>query len=208
MEDINYRALCDIDDVTATLGITLTQDDSRRDLIARLINSASDEIYNFTDREFHSVTKDYWDSASDTEVRQFDVGWYGLGKNVLEIGDLMEQPTEVVITDKYGEVTATLITTDYDLFPKIRQRGFPYQFIRLLRHRLSHDSIVEITGKWGWPIIPEAVRNSCIETVSLWYDQINLHSQTVETDLIQGQPRRNLPPSVRESLSAYRRYRG
>ncbi len=206
MEDSSYRDLCSLDDVTSTLGITLAVDDPREPVLTRLIKAASDEIYSFTDREFISATKDYWDDPTDTEDRVYDVGWYGLGRNVVEIGDLMEEPTEVAIYHR-SDVIALVDPADYELFPKVRQKGWPYQFIRFMAHHTHSSYAIHITGKWGFPIVPEDVRNGCIMTVREWYDAINLHSSTVEQELIAGQPRRNLPPGVVVSLNKYHRYK-
>jgi hypothetical protein len=198
-EELSYQALCSVNDVNVALRLNLTENDPRLDLIIRLINAASEEIYLFADREFISTTKDYWLSEQDYETRTFDYRLYGLGMDVIEVGDMMTLPIEVKIDG--------VATTQYDVFPRNPLNGYPYQFIKF-KATLDRDSIITITGRWGWPKVPEAVRQACIETVRLWYDQITLHSGQVEAEFTPNMPLRNLPPHVITSLSKYRRLRG
>ncbi len=208
-EDSSYRDLCSLNDVTSTLGITLTPGENRESLLTRLIKAASEEIYSFTGREFISATKDYWDDPIDTETRYYPAEIYGLNRNVIEIGDMMELPTDVQILSVTSPSDDPIpVETNYLLYPLNRQFGWPYTVMRLLTKSLRHTDQLAITGKWGFPQVPEDVRNGCIETVRLWYDQISLHSGTIEQELVSNQPTRNLPPSVIVSLNKYRQYRG
>jgi hypothetical protein len=202
------------------MNITLAQDDPRTDTFTRLINAASTEIYGFTSREFISFTN--YANPSATETRDFDVSLYGIGKNTIGVGDMQQAPTAVSIKDWNGNaVSSPTIATDVDLFPRIRQEWQPIEFLRFRNgHSIGAylgapntiwpygDYFVSVTSRWGFPTVPQDVRNDCVETVRNWYDQIFTHSATTEPDISSSVPSRNLPPHVLVSLNKWRALRG
>lgn len=214
-ETLSYRALCTNTDVANVLGGS-----PDTDTLIRLVNAATTEIYQFIDREVISVTNPTGHGSPPMETRIFDVSIYGLGGNEIRVGDMQSVPTVITICDHNGNLVSTPnLTTQMDLFPRIRQEWEPYEYIRF-RNGISlgaqgypqgydyppgWDYQVHVTSWWGFASVPEDIRNDCIETVRLWYDQIKGHSATGEQDYTASQQPRNLPPHVLVSLNKYRR---
>ena len=215
-ETLSYRALCSVADVQDVLKkSTLTQ--AETDRITRLINAASREIYKYTGREFVSYTN--YADASATETRDFDVSLYGLGRNMIEVGDMQEVPSAITISDwNFHLVSTPTVATDVDCYPRNREEWEPVTYLRFRNgHSIGYywgqanagwpygDYIVTVTSRWGFPSVPDDVRNGCIECVRFWWAQLFVQSPTTEPDATAAQPARNLPPHVRQSLDGWRR---
>lgn len=219
-EVLSYRALCSVADVAGMMNMTSAQQTNHTDSLTRLINAASTAIHNYTNREFVSFT-DYA-NPSATETRKFDVSLYGLDWNTIGVGDMQVAPTTVVIRDWNGNaVTTPNVATDVDCFPRIRQEWQPITMMRFRNgnsigyymgapnaHWPYGDYYVEVTSRWGFPAIPEDIRNAAIETVRFWWDQIFTHSSNAEPDANASQPLRALPPHVITTLNGWRSLRG
>ena len=118
--------------------------------------------------------------ASDV-TRLFRVGDRGGappgGRKVLTVDDLSATPTSVKI-DKdndglFSDETA-LAGTDYILIPRNAQLGpesEPYQAIELTpwgdQTAWPEGVWVEVIGKFGWPAVPEAIRQATIDVTGI-----------------------------------------
>lgn len=107
------------------------------------------------------------------DVALYDV--YGLTRLVLP-DPMAAAPTLIRIDSTRDAVyETTLLTTDYELFPRNAARGpepKPYYEIRLMRTGLYtgwiYDSLVEVTAIWGWPAVPAAIVEATCQLVALW----------------------------------------
>jgi hypothetical protein len=77
--------------------------------------------------------------------------------------------TQVASTDEIGSTYTIWNLTDYQLEPlndRVDGLYSPYTGIRAVGDYLwpvvDHQALVRITGTWGWPAIPSAVKQACI----------------------------------------------
>lgn len=180
-ETLWNRALCTPDDVKAYLpGLEPEVEDNVDDQLIRLINAGSRLIYRFANREFISrdTTGAYGDTSVAATLRVFDVTTEMLDwanddvYRVLELGDLSDSPTLVTVKDPNGNVIETPAAAAYVELDRDREPDEP---IRALWFRpdvtnateLRDGYAAEITGIWGFPSVPEDVRQAAI-TQAAW----------------------------------------
>lgn len=147
-----------VDDLKVRLGIG-GNDTIDNDELALACYSASRALDQYCERSFYQTT----------ETRTFEpCDFYNL--RLPEFNDLVSVTT--FATDSSGDGTAdiTWASTDYQLLPynpsaapetrpytrvKALNRLFPVLFNNLVRTDLVH-----ITGVWGWPAVPYAIRQA------------------------------------------------
>jgi hypothetical protein len=110
------------------------------------------------------------------QARTFDpdrsVYWdFGRG-HTLSIGDATSI-SSVVVRDYDAAVVQTLVLgTDYYVLPRSREEWEP---IRRLRFRdtvsLTDDYVVEVTGVWGFPQVPEDIKRAVYEEIAVSIDR-------------------------------------
>ena len=91
------------------------------------------------------------------------------------IDDLSAAPTTVKLdTDGDNTFSATLESTDYDLLPLNAAKGpepRPYTRIGMTAWGdygcFVRGQRVEITGKWGWPAVPGAIKQATIHLTAI-----------------------------------------
>jgi hypothetical protein len=140
----------------------VTLDDTIDDVVAQaVLDSTSRWVDEYCDRHF------WRDGATSTEVaRTFGVcNWYQL-----DIPDLVSVLT--LKTDEAGDGTfeTTWAAGDYQLWPVNRPTGRPYTRVEAVAGRLfplrytygSRGNRVEVTGIWGWPAVPETVKQATL----------------------------------------------
>jgi hypothetical protein len=139
-------------DVKNALRITDSLDDG---LLETAIESASRMIDGFTARNF---------TNAGTAVRNF-----AATDAINLIIDDAITVTEVASTDEIGDTYTIWDVTDYQLEPlndRVDGLYSPYTGIRAVGDYLwpvvDHQALVRITGTWGWPAIPSAVKQACI----------------------------------------------
>jgi hypothetical protein len=101
--------------------------------------------------------------------------------------------------------SSTLLTgTDYVLSPRNREPWEPITSIELARS-WPPDSELRVEGVWGFPQIPEDIREACIETVVEWLksDQA-ITLQSPEQSEIGAPPERGLPLKARDLCRDFR----
>ena len=139
-------------DVKAALRITDGIDDS---LLETAIESASRMIDGFTARTFYNA---------GTAVRNF-----AATDDLNLIIDDAITITEVASTDEIGDSYTIWKPTDFQLEPvNARADGLysPYTGIRAVNDYawpvVDQQALCRITGTWGWPAVPTAVKQATI----------------------------------------------
>ena len=125
-----------------------------------LIAAAGEAISRFTGRNFYSTPIE--------EVRHFD----GSGTSILRIDDAFL--VSIISLDLYGSGDYPVSLTegpDFDLNPlnsnpktsvKLRPNGVVPKFPQGARS-------VRITAFWGWPVVPDVVKQATLLTASRWF---------------------------------------
>lgn len=135
--------------------------------IVQGINAASERIMQVGGREFKPNT-------AGASQRTFPL--YGACK--VDVGDLAtisSASTSATITAfETGATERTLAFTDYDAMPYNRK---PWQPVTALRFRsaistaLRYGNLLNITGYWGFPTVPEDIRHATMDAVAYWLDR-------------------------------------
>lgn len=137
------------------------------DALLRLsVNSASRAIDAYCNRRF-------WIDAS-TVVRTFTVG----ASDITHVDDIGSTTGLVIKTDSSGDGTfeTTWAATDYELLPVDAAYALPeakpwtaihavgdYTFPYLTAaSRYTRNHRLQVTALWGWPTIPDMVRQACL----------------------------------------------
>jgi hypothetical protein len=141
-----------------------TNDDGK---IVSAINGCSEEFMRVSGREFKP------DTAGSVQ-RSFDL----YGATTVQIDDLQtvsSASTSATITSfETGAVSRTLAMTDFDAMPRNRA---PWQPITALKFRqltataLGTGYVLNITGYWGFPSIPENVKEAVKDAVAFNLDR-------------------------------------
>lgn len=190
---ITTPGLCTLDDVKRyRRGLP----DSLDQLIEALIPRASAAIATHTGRQF-------WKDTAAT-VRVFETG---IGAD-LAIDDLAAAPTVVAVYDYLGALTSTLtVATDVVTRPFNPGTGRPITSLTLrpvYSSLYSSGSTVSVTGFWGWPAVPEDVREAAITTVVEWLKESQgLTPQTADPFEPGVPPVRGLPTRARDLLRPF-----
>lgn len=156
-------AYSDVPTLKTYLGITLSAYDS---LLTSALNAASRSIDNYCQRRF------YLDSTA--VARTFQPRCL----NALELDADIGSITDLVIkTDAGGDGTyeTTWSASDYQLYPVNAPYAFPEPepwteiravgtktFPWLVNTWLTRFDRVQITAKWGWPAVPDAVTQAAL----------------------------------------------
>lgn len=171
-EVLTDRALCTEADVLALLKIDAPTTEET-DLATRLVNAASDALANLPGvrgREFAPAvlaeTRTF-----DAEELLVDVDRAAYRRRVafLPIGDASEVDT---VTFHYVDGTsAVLAGSDWAELPRRRKAWEPVTELRLEPASASLGSVVtvDVLGDWGFPELPEDVRQAAILTAASWY---------------------------------------
>lgn len=136
-----------IADVATYGGIQDLQDDAR---ITLALAAAEEAVNQFCNRDFNVPT-----SATTRVFKPHD-----RKRRQLIIDDLASTSGLVIVDTVAGY---TFAASDYVLEPaNAATAGDPYTSIRAL-NRLwpvgrNNEDVVSITGRWGWPVIPDSVK--------------------------------------------------
>lgn len=134
----------------------IENDDNLVDAIA----SASGEIEKHCNRQFNksdTATARVFEPSSRTEVK---------------VDDFWTTDGLVVEVDTNGDGTFSTVvpSSDYELYPANNvvdgQIGWPFYEIHFVDDVLPvysrRKNTVRVTAKWGWAVVPEAVRQACV----------------------------------------------
>jgi len=154
---------CDSATIKAYLGISVSTYDTQLD---EAVNAASRSIDNYCQRRF-------WLDGT-TAARTFVPQTLNQIKFDDDIGD---SASVIVKTDASGDGTfeTTWVASDYQLLPVNAAFAFPEAepwtgmravgtktFPWLVNTWLTRLDRVQVTAKWGWPAVPDAVAQACL----------------------------------------------
>jgi hypothetical protein len=116
------------------------------------------------------------------------------GRKVLTVDDLSADPTSIKIDkDNDGLFTdeTALASTDYILIPRNAPLGpeaEPYQAIELTpwgdQATWLEGVWVEVVGKFGWPAVPEAIKQGTIDITGILRRDTDLATNRIVDDLV------------------------
>ena len=167
--------LCTIEDVAAYMPNGQSMSEA---VVQRLITAASAAITRVAEREFATLAAQVDEPISDAPetlerqvvARRFPIAPWER-RRVIPVGDMATVPTRIDILSATGAVVAADIDlAGVSVEPFNRAPGEPYT--RLWFHPgllLDRDGIVQVTAEWGWPQVPEDIRQACIAQVREWY---------------------------------------
>lgn len=170
-EELSSRALCSLEDVKDFLrSPDGTQFD---DTLTRMVNAASAALHRESCREFKA--------AGAAGARVIDVGSAYRHPFELWIGDLASAPSVIEVIDAAGSVVATYgaggslsVAEACVLLPVNRPED--WRPITGVRFRLASQSAlvrggqVRVTGTWGFPEVPDDVRQAAIAQAAHWFE--------------------------------------
>jgi hypothetical protein len=154
------RALCTRADVIRLVP-GYTDDPSTDGILDDLIQAESQTWHRDTAREFAAI-------AAGSSTRIFDVSVQAANTRTVRIGDA-NAISSVVIKDQAGTTIETVAGADRVSLGMRRNRTLqPWEPVSLLwfpvgstaAASLTAGHVVEVTGTWGFPAIPEDVRMS------------------------------------------------
>lgn len=132
------------------------------------------------DRQFTKdaapVARDFFGSHSGRIDPEAENPWrYARASRMLHLDtDLVSVTSIVADEDGDGTPETTWAVTDYQLLPLNADKGpepKPYNALYVPQHSTKGawpaGRLVRITGVWGWPAVPEAIKLACIHITSL-----------------------------------------
>jgi len=134
----------------------------------------------------------------------------------LHIDDLVPGSVTTFKTDEAGDGTyeTTWAPSDYQLLPVNRPNGEPFDRVEAVASRLfplrapsRRANRVEITGVWGWPSVPDAVKQAClIQASRMLKRRFSPEGVSSFGDLGLVRVGTRLDPDVEQLLNPYRSY--
>jgi hypothetical protein len=152
--NLSRRLYCTVAELKAQMAVTDTVDDALFEQAIRASSRAIDELCN---RRF------YAEATATARVYRAD------NCDLLRVDDISSLTGLVVKTDTastgtYGQTLT--ITTDFVTEPSNAiAMGEPVKAIRHVNGTFptgGYRPRVEVTAKWGWPVVPEQVRAACL----------------------------------------------
>jgi hypothetical protein len=149
-------ALCSVDDVKTALGIEDTIDDLSINLA---VEASTAMIEQYCGRQFSQ------DATATARI------YVATNPYLVHVDDISTTSGLIVKTDpgEDGSFSQTWQTADYQLEPlnaKMSGQTWPYHTIRAIRSLYFpmdyNQALVQITARWGWPSIPNAVKQAAI----------------------------------------------
>ena len=163
---------------TALVGLGETKDwlgirqvDTSQDLkIVQRINAASKRIAEVAGREFKP-------SSAVAAERSFDIYWsdmYGI-KHIGDLATLSTASTSATFTnsDTFDVIQTLDLDADVIALPRNRASWQPITSIRFLGSASGYrlGNVLNVTGFWGFPSVPEDVKHAAMDTVAFWLDR-------------------------------------
>jgi hypothetical protein len=150
------RQLCGRGDVIRLVP-GYSDDQSTDGILEDLIASESQTWLNETGREFVPI-------AAASSTRSFDVAWQHCATRKIRIGDA-NTITAVETSDQAGNTLAAVTAGDWVGLPRTRQAWQPITRIWFPPNSgaavtLNPGYVLEVTGTWGFPAVPDDVRIS------------------------------------------------
>ena len=184
-------------DVKRQLDITDSVDDT---LLELCIESASRAIDNMTERVFFQGTA--------TRIFVPDDSFY------TPIDDLYSVTSVKTADDADQVYDITWQTTDYQLEPlngTVNGTPWPYTGIRavgdFLWPTVGAEATVQITGVWGWPSVPTAIKQACILQSARYYKRSDSPMGVAGFDAMGAVRLSNVDPDIYTLLEPYKKIR-
>ena len=149
-------ALCSVADVKTALGIEDNIDDTS---ISLAVDAATAMIEQYCGRQFTQ------DANATARI------YVATNSYLVHVDDISTTSGLIVKTDPGadGTFSQTWTTSDYQLEPlngKISGQTWPYHTIRAIQSLYFPmdygQALIQITARWGWPAIPNAVKQAAI----------------------------------------------
>jgi hypothetical protein len=166
-------------------GISPT-DSSQDDAIRFLINAFSDLAMRYCERELRTTT-------NGSTLRTFPVApiqVYGEAAGYVDFGRYDAQTVTAVSVNTQQPGSATLLdTTQYQPVPIEKWDGV-YTGLNITGYVLAPASLpgitvtADVTGTWGWPVVPDVILRDCVETVKMW---LRMGYQVISGQMIPGE---------------------
>jgi hypothetical protein len=190
------RGYCTLAEVKAALRLTDSIDDT---LIENSVEGASRRIDGYCGRFFYQTTNAVKFFASDAYR--------------LAVPDMSSDTGLVVQTDDNGDgtfETTWTLNTDYILEPTDNDlQSRPYRRITATGGKtfpmfyIPQDAGVQVTATWGWPSIPDDVREACVLLSMRQFARYNAALGVMAFGDMAVSVR-SVDPDVRDLLSPYR----
>lgn len=204
--------LCSLLDVRLALEMP-TSDNTRDALISQLITIYSSAIINEVNREFAPQTG----TTQSPTTRRFMLQ-QGSFRMDLDPYDLNTISSVTVAPEGTSPQTLT-VNSDFQLHPVTKPDGVwtSIEFSHLLTSIFTSTtavrfgySLVDVAGSWGFPAVPEQVKQACILAVTSAMRR-DISAFAMDTDeALQYATERSasygLPPASRRLLQTYRRH--
>ena len=201
-EELSETALCSDEDVRAYLGIK-TEDlsDEDRDTLIRLVNSASE---TFTD-ESQRIWK--LDPALPT-IRLYRIDSFDIAVGRLRVDDCTTI-NEVGVGGYRDPLGPTPLNGDSSWYAWQDEPGLPITAIVFAEGlSLVAGNVVSVDADWGWPAVPQKVRQSVSYTAAEWFARdVEKFSATFSLDQGRVLLPQVLPRQVQAEAESYRRWR-
>ena len=134
------------------------------------------ELGRFFNKDASDVARDFIAFASGPVYPEAENPWrWARGSKTLELGCDLATVTSVVVDDDGDGTPETTVTTgNYQLWPLNADKGpeaRPYRALFIpewsTRSAWPSSRIVRITGKFGWPAVPGAIKAATIQLTAI-----------------------------------------
>lgn len=197
----------------ALVGLAETKDwlqkqniDTSDDLeLVRVINDISARFYDEAGREFKVF-------GANPQVRLFDVDEVAIWNRAIRVGDLTSF-TAVRILDELGNLIQTVATSDCISLPRLRKPWEPIRALRFTQNIMRlwgglYPYVVEVTGTWGFPVVPGSLRQAVLDAVVSTMDrEVESYHQDLATGATEASSPTlllSLPPAALEVAESFR----
>lgn len=160
---LSARALCSIEDAQAKAPAAASSSGGDPDEWTRLVNAASDAFLNLCGREIRA-------ESAGTADRVF---------SARELIKIACEPAELELGDAAAIATVTLthedgsseVLTGWTKLPLRRRYSWdPYEAIQFARlQRFLMPDTITVNATWGFPSIPDDVREAVARTAASWF---------------------------------------
>jgi hypothetical protein len=160
-----------VEELKSRLKITDTNDDFE---LAAAVAAAADAIQGYTGRHFYQLTEtrtyppyDLYELPIDDLVSVSSFKTDQDGDGVFETVWTQNTDYQLAIAENDFNQMATGVPRPYTLVKAINASGggkfFPFAY------PFSHLDRIQITGVWGWPVVPQGVRQAALQTAAEIY---------------------------------------